>query len=76
MTPETRRQYQADLARALYERGSYAKRAAEKRIESREHKRNRNWLAALKSDDWAAQYRQTRDKHNEDAKRIRRILLA
>jgi hypothetical protein len=71
MSPEVERQWQDELARLRYERGAYAKRAADRRREAIELRKKRRWLDALLADDRASEYRRTRDQFDSEIKRIR-----
>jgi hypothetical protein len=59
------------LARLRFERGQYAKRAAQRRKDAQEFRRRRNWLGALEADDRAYEYRKTRDQIAAEIKKIR-----
>ena len=74
MTPETKAQYRADLARVRYERDAYAARAARSRKDAIEYRRQRRWLDALKADSRAREYRATRDQYAAEARRIAGLL--
>lgn len=60
------------LARLRYERGAYAKRAAQRRRDAVECRRRRDWLGALEADSRASEYRRTRDQFAEEINKIRK----
>lgn len=58
------------LARLRFERGQYAKRAAQRRKDAQECRRRRDWVGALVAEDRASEYRRTRDQLTAEISKV------